>query len=143
MSLQKTSLPALLMFVGGWIATAGAVVVLVVAAVVAALLLLLPQPAATSTANKSATSPAKPNLGRCIVLPFLCKPGRRRAILPLARLHLPEVRLADLLVLAKALGVVREGHAASLEHVPALRGIERHQSVLLDEQDRRPLLVDL
>ena len=30
-----------------------------------------------------------------------------------------------------------------LEHVAAVRGVERHQRVLLDEQDRRALLVDL
>ena len=32
---------------------------------------------------------------------------------------------------------------AGLEHVAAARRVERHQRVLLDEQDRRPLLVDL
>src|SRR6266542_596971 len=75
MSLQKTSLPALLMFAGGWIATAGAVVV-TAGAVVEAFLLLPPQPAARSTASEVAASPVIRVLGQFIVLPFrLLEPG--------------------------------------------------------------------
>src|SRR5581483_2143285 len=56
---------------------------------------------------------------------------------------LAEVRLADVLVLAERLGIVREGDRAGLEDVAAVGDLERHQRVLLDEQDRGALLVDL
>ena len=39
--------------------------------------------------------------------------------------------------------VVGERHMARLEDVAAVRDVERHQGVLLDEQDRRSLLVHL
>ena len=39
------------------------------------------------------------------------------------------------------LRVVGERDLARLEHVAAVRDVERHQRVLLDEQDRRALLV--
>ena len=44
---------------------------------------------------------------------------------------------------AKLLRVVGERDRPGLEHVAAVGDVERHQRVLLDEQDRRPLLVDL
>src|SRR5204863_7466099 len=56
---------------------------------------------------------------------------------------LAEVRLANLLVRLQRGRVVGEDDAPRLEHVAAVRRVERHQRVLLDEQDRRPLLVDL
>src|SRR5437867_4097882 len=58
-------------------------------------------------------------------------------------LGLAEIRLPDLLVVAEALGVVRQRNAAGLEYVAPLCGVERHQGVLLHEEDRRSLLIDL
>src|SRR4051794_4466780 len=49
----------------------------------------------------------------------------------LRQLRLAEVRLADLLVLAQALGVVGESYVAGLEHVAAIGRVEGHQGVLL------------
>src|SRR5215212_12067315 len=54
-----------------------------------------------------------------------------------------EVRLLNLLVLLQALGVVRKRDRPRLQNVAAARDVERHQGVLLDEEDRRPLRVDL
>src|SRR6266496_2364125 len=70
MSLQKTSLPALLMFAGGWIDTAGAAVVVVAGGAVVAAFLPPPQPTVRRTARAVAASPAIAVFGRCIVLPF-------------------------------------------------------------------------
>ena len=56
---------------------------------------------------------------------------------------LAEVRLANLLVVSSSFGLVREDDVAGLEDVAAVGGVERHQRVLLDEQDRRALRVDL
>src|SRR3712207_8561638 len=39
--------------------------------------------------------------------------------------------------------VVDQRNASRLEHVPARRDVERHQRVLLDEEDRRSLRIDL
>ena len=55
----------------------------------------------------------------------------------------PRVCLPDALVRAQRLRVVRERDRAGLEHVAAAGDVERHQGVLLDEQDRGALLVDL
>src|SRR5436853_5792775 len=46
-----------------------------------------------------------------------------------------EIRLLDVLVLLQLLRVVRECDPSRLEHVTAARDVERHQGVLLDEQD--------
>src|SRR5919197_294575 len=54
-----------------------------------------------------------------------------------------EVRLLDVLVLLQLLRVVCERDLARLEDVAAVRDVERHQGVLLDEQDRRALRDDL
>src|SRR6185503_6881439 len=59
------------------------------------------------------------------------------------RLRDAEVGLADVFVLFELLGVVGEGDRAGLEDIAAAGDVERHQRVLLDEQDRRPLRVDL
>ena len=79
-------------------------------------------------------------LARAAVLPA---PRRRRDGRGEPEQLLAEVGLAHLLVVAQRLGVVGERDAAGLEHVAAVRRVERHQRVLLDEQDGRPLLVDL
>src|SRR6266566_8943156 len=72
MSLQKTSLPAFLMFAGGAIATAGVVLVDAVV-VVAAFLLLPPQPAARTATRARTASPAADGIfRRCMLGPFLC-----------------------------------------------------------------------
>src|SRR3954447_5190256 len=55
----------------------------------------------------------------------------------------PEVGLLDLGILAQRGRVVAEHHLAGLQHVTAIRDAEREVRVLLDEQDRRALLVDL
>src|SRR4029079_7589718 len=62
---------------------------------------------------------------------------------PRRRLGLAEVGLPDLLVGPGLLGVVGERDAAGLEDLAALGALQRHERVLLDEQDRRALLVDL
>src|SRR5215217_3049773 len=54
-----------------------------------------------------------------------------------------QVRLLDLGVLAQSCGVVREGDRAGLEHVGPLGDLEREVRVLLDQEDRGALLVDL
>src|SRR5215216_4092457 len=56
---------------------------------------------------------------------------------------LAEVGLSDPFVLAERLRLVRERDLPRLEHVAAVSGVERHQRVLLDEEDRRALRVDL
>src|SRR5919202_4346010 len=56
---------------------------------------------------------------------------------------LAEVRLADLLVRLQLRGLALQRDAAGLEDVAAARDVERHQGVLLDKEDRSPLLVDL
>ena len=60
-----------------------------------------------------------------------------------ARIALAEVGLPNLLVLGEGLRVVRERDRPRLHHVTAVGDVERHERVLLDEEDRRPLLVDL
>src|SRR3954453_1103842 len=62
--------------------------------------------------------------------------------------HLPpsglaEIRLADALVVCEARGGVRQCDAPGLEHVAAVGDLERRAGVLLHQQDRRPVLVDL
>src|SRR5438093_812631 len=72
MSLQKTSLPAFLMFAGGAIATAG-VVLVVGALVVVAAFLLPPQPAARTATRARTASPAADGIFiRFMLGPFLC-----------------------------------------------------------------------
>src|SRR5439155_22982911 len=74
MSLQKTSLPAFLMFAGGAIATAGVVLVVGAVVVVAAFLLLPPQPAARTATRARTASPAADGIFiRCMLGPFLCR----------------------------------------------------------------------
>src|SRR5215207_8477426 len=59
------------------------------------------------------------------------------------RLDLPQVRLADLRVLAQLLGWGGVDDGARLEDVAAGGDLERHVRVLLDEEDRGALLVYL
>src|SRR5919198_593120 len=54
-----------------------------------------------------------------------------------------EVRLSDLLVLTEGLGVVGERDATRFEDIAALGDLERHEGVLLHEENRDSLLVDL
>src|SRR5262245_3832417 len=56
---------------------------------------------------------------------------------------LPQVRLLDPRVGGDVGGGALESHGAGLEHVGAVGVAQRRVRVLLDEQDRRPLLVDL
>src|SRR6266571_1122332 len=58
-------------------------------------------------------------------------------------LLLAEVRLADLLVVQQRPRLVLEHDPAGLDHVAPVGEAERLGGVLLDEQDRRALLVDL
>src|SRR5438477_6192636 len=67
--------------------------------------------------------------------------ARTRAIW--ARLRRAQIRLPYVFVLFELFRVVRERDFARLQHVAATGDVEGHQSVLLDEQDRRPLRVDL
>src|SRR6266540_1830769 len=60
-----------------------------------------------------------------------------------ARLCRAQVRPLYIVVLLECLRIVGEGDLARLQHVAAAGDVERHQGVLLDEQDRRPLRVDL
>src|SRR5260370_38566557 len=52
----------------------------------------------------------------------------------------PEVELLDVLVLGERLGLAVEHHAALLEHIAMARAFERHDSVLLSDQERHALL---
>src|SRR5204863_8826480 len=54
-----------------------------------------------------------------------------------------EVRLLYVLVLLQLLGVVGERDRSCLQYVAPAGDVEGHQGVLLDEEDRRPLRVDL
>src|SRR3954447_26587725 len=69
-------------------------------------------------------------------------PAKRRPK-PAVALVLAEVGLAHLLVLAQRPCRVGERDPARLEDVAARGDVEGHQRVLLDEEDRRALLVDL
>jgi hypothetical protein len=55
----------------------------------------------------------------------------------------PEVELLDVVVLAQELGVLVHHDLAGLHHVAVGGDRQRHVGVLLDEQDRGALLVDL
>src|SRR5919202_3079390 len=71
---------------------------------------------------------------------------RERALdarFPEGLLGLAEIRLANLLVLAQRLRVVVERNPPGFHDVAAVRDVERHERVLLDEKDRGALLVDL
>src|SRR3989442_15144651 len=52
----------------------------------------------------------------------------------------PEVELLDVLVLAERLGLAVEHHAAVLQHIAVARAFERHERVLLGEQERHAFL---
>src|SRR6266511_2361682 len=69
--------------------------------------------------------------------------GRKRELSPGALVRDAEIGLLDLVVLLQLLRVVRERDRAGLEHVASVGDVEGHQGVLLDEEDRRPLRVDL
>src|SRR4051812_32867477 len=127
MSLQKTSFPALEMDAGAWI---DELLPEVVVAEVVAALLLPPQPVATRT-RRTTRVPASTN----------CFERNTGELLSL--IGLPKIRLSHLFVPEKRLRVVRERHLAGLEDIAPARHLERHHRVLLDEQDRRALLVDL
>src|SRR5437773_5573369 len=103
MSLQKTSLPALLIAAGAWMEAPPPEVV--VAAVVAALFLLEPPHPATARARRTKTAPASAfNFGRDTV--WL-----------LSLIGLTKIRFSDLLVPSKCSGIVRKGDLPGLEHV--------------------------
>src|SRR6478736_2274950 len=125
MSLQKTSLPALAIDAG---AVIDALLPEVVVVVDWLLLLLPPQPL-----------PAKAR--RRTIAPASTKVFERNTGELLSLIGLPKIRLSHLFVPEKRLRVVRERHLAGLEDVAAARHLERHHRVLLDEQDRRALLV--
>src|SRR5262249_62078405 len=54
-----------------------------------------------------------------------------------------QVRPADIGVVRQLGGGSRERDRAGLQHVPAVRDRERHRGVLLDEQDRHALSIDV
>ena len=74
----------------------------------------------------------------------MCAIGRALMARPqLLLLDEPSLGLANLLVRLQRLRAVGEHDAARLHHVAAIGRFERHQRVLLHEEDRRSLLVDL
>ena len=83
---------------------------------------------AAPTARRGSATSSPLRTSRCA----WAQPSSRRPVRPL-----------HLLVLAQRLGLVGEGNRAGLHHVATLGNVERHQRVLLHEQDRRSLLVDL
>src|SRR5687767_938463 len=57
--------------------------------------------------------------------------------------QLAEIRLSGLGVLEEVLGRVGQDHLAGLDDVAPVGDLQRHVRVLLDEEDRGALLVDL
>src|SRR6266571_5018193 len=123
MSLQKTSVPALEI-------DDGAVIAALLLVVVAAFLLLPPHPAARRTSRRTRAPTGAVSL-------------ERDTAELLSLISLAKIRLSDLLVAEKRRGLVREGDLAGLQHVPPAGDVEGHHRVLLHEQNRRPLCVDL
>src|SRR2546425_2559953 len=121
MSLQKTSVPALLTEAGAWIDDPE----VVVAAVVSALFLPPPPQPAAMRATRTTRAPAS-------AVSF-----ERDTAGLLSLIGLAKIRLSDLLVAEKCLRVVSEGHRPGLEHVTPICHLECHHRVLLNEQDRR------
>src|SRR4029077_7839578 len=128
MSLQKTSLPALAIDAGAVIDAPLPAVVVVVDSL---LFLLLPPQPLPAKARRRTIAPAGTKV-------FEANPGKL-----LSLIGLPKIRLSHLFVPEKRLRVVRERHLAGLEDVAAARHPQPPHRVLLDEQDRRALLVDL
>src|SRR4029450_12413761 len=58
-------------------------------------------------------------------------------------LLLAEVGPPNPLVLPQRLCVVRERNGPDLEYVPAIGCVQRHERILLDQEDRRALRADL
>src|SRR5205809_328827 len=112
MSLQKASVPALLIEAGAWIDDPPPGVV--VAAVVAALFLPPPHPAARNARTRRMRAPAG------------ATSFERATTNSFRSVGLSKIRLSDLLVAKKRLRVVGKCHRPCLEHVAPARHLERH-----------------
>src|SRR4051794_2689618 len=98
--------------------------------------------AGTSNTARASASPAAMRGAR---IPAVLPAAAARSCAKLVKLFLvlAQVRLADLLVVAQRLGLVGEHDVARLHDVAAVRSLQRHQRVLLDEQDGGSLRIDL
>src|ERR1035441_6836621 len=54
-----------------------------------------------------------------------------------------QIRFLHLLILYQVFRRVFQYNFSSLQHIPTLRDMQRHVCVLLDQQNRRPLTIDV
>src|SRR5215210_2151063 len=92
-----------------------------------------PKPFASESSEALIAEPSQTNVSQSAAVPMTASNISSRS----------QVRLLDLGVLAQRGRLVGQRHGAGLEHVGPLRHVKREVRVLLDEQDRRALPVDL